>query len=116
VGNHPGVAEEAAWCRLTKALQPMKTRNSKFYESDCQGHTSSSLIAFRSSSPLQSASSVSEPPRARLHGWAEQSFAAVASFVAPSVRFDDLKRLTGDHSMVSTMVLSETRGGVAASA
>jgi len=63
-----------------------------FYESDCQGQFSSSLIAFRHPSPLQSASSWSKPTAAWLHGWAEQSYAAFASSGARSILTDDFKR------------------------
>jgi len=55
-------------------IQKALGRTPKFYESDCQGRSSPSLIAFLFS-PLQSAPSALERKTCGFCGWAEQSCA-----------------------------------------
>lgn len=59
--------------------------SARFYESDCQGRFSSSLIAFRS--PQQSAPTVPRATRVRWNGWAEQSYASDASSMPLSIHW-----------------------------
>ncbi len=74
------LAATAAPFRLRRAEPALQRTPRTFYESDCQGRFSSSLIAF-SSSPLQSAPSDSKPRSASAWGWAVQSRAADSSSV-----------------------------------
>ena len=78
---------------------------SPFYESDCQGQTSSSLIAGRSF-PWQSAPTAegARPPGAS--GYAGQSASASFTSIQLPIRLDECKRWG---RATRTMVLSETR-------
>jgi hypothetical protein len=67
-----------------------------FYESDCQGRFSSSLIAFRFF-PLQSALTDRFATIVRTRGWAEQSFASDSSSVSPLIFIETISSGAVDH-------------------
>jgi len=80
----------------------------KFYESDCQGRFSPSLIAFRFS-PLQSAPTDRFATIVRTRGWAEQPYASDSSSVSPLIFIETISSSAVDHRQRCHMVLSETR-------
>jgi len=93
--------------RATRSARPPRVKRSSFYESDCQGHTSASLIAGRCFS-RQSAPTAEGTRPAGASGLARQSFCA--SFSPWSSRSEWTSASTGALAHARrAMVLSETR-------
>ena len=99
--------ERAKGRRIVRArASGLRLMRRSFYESDCQGHTSTSLIA-RASFPWQSAPNFAgEAKPAGAFGFAAQSASASVTSIRLPIRLD-----AGKHwgPGLQTMVLSETR-------